>query len=237
MTYPPAYPHDAIVEIAPDIYMARGSLKMNALMRISRNMMIVRHGGELTLVNPIRLNTAGEAQLNALGKVKHILRLGSFHGIDDPYYIAEYSPEFWCQTGGTTYPNPKIDHVITEESGLPFPNAELFCFARTIQPESALLIKSDKGILLTCDAIQHYGDYSNNNWFASVMMPIIGFPRTTLIGPFWMKLMTGKDDSLRDEFERLLEWQFDKLLSAHGTLLRTGAHTAVTKAVAQAYKK
>ena len=31
-------------------------------------MVIVHHAGELTLANPIRLNTAGEARLNALGK-------------------------------------------------------------------------------------------------------------------------------------------------------------------------
>lgn len=237
MQYAPAYPHDDIVEIAPDIFMARGSMKMNALMRISRNMAIIRHDGELTLVNPLRLNEAGEAQLNALGKVKHILRLGCFHGIDDPYYMDKYSPEFWCQTGGTIYPEPKADHSITETTVLPFPNAALFCFKRTLQPESALLINIEKGILLTCDSIQHYGDYSYNNWFARVMMPFIGFPKTTLIGPFWMKLMTGKGDKLEDEFQRLLQWQFDTLLSAHGTLLETGAHAAVTAAVARAYKK
>ena len=237
MTYPPACPHDDVLEIAPNTYMARGSLKMNAVMRISRNMAIVRHNDGLTLVNPIRLNEAGEAQLNALGKVRHILRLGCFHGIDDPYYMDKYSPEFWCQAGGTVYPEPKIDHIITETTDLPFPNAELFCFKRTTQPECALLINTGNGILLTCDAIQHYGDYSNNNWFASVMMPLIGFRKTTLIGPFWMKLLTGKGDSLEDEFERLLKWQFDKLLSAHGTLLETGAHAAVTAAVARAYRK
>ena len=42
MTFFPVYPHDAIVEITPDIYMARGNLKMNPVMRISRNMAIVR---------------------------------------------------------------------------------------------------------------------------------------------------------------------------------------------------
>lgn len=235
MSYAPAYFHDAIVEIAPDIYMVRGSLKMNPVMRISRNMVIVRHDGDLMLVNPIRLNTGEEDRLNALGQVRHILRLGCYHGIDDPYYMDKYSPEFWCQAGGTIYPEPKIDHVITEATVLPFQDAQLFCFRRTLQPESALLLNIGKGVLLTCDSIQHYGDYSNNNWFASMMMPFIGFPRTTVLGPFWMKLVTKENDSLKDEFERLLQWRFDTLLSAHGTLLETGAHAAVTAAVERAY--
>lgn len=237
MTYAPTYPHDSIGEIAEDIYMARGSLKMNAVMRISRNMAIVRHEGDLTLVNPIRLNADGEAQLKALGEVKHVLRLGCYHGIDDPYYIAEYGAQFWCQQGGTTYTEPNIDHVLTQATELPFPNAELFCFERTIQPESALLLKTGDGVLLTCDAVQHYGDYSNHNLPARIMMPFIGFPRTTLVGPIWMKYMTKEGDSLSDEFERLLKLQFDTLLSAHGTLLKTGAHAAVIAAVESAFKK
>ena len=237
MTYAPVYPHDAIVEIAPDIFMVRGSLKMNPVMRISRNMAILRHNGELMLVNPIRLNSGEEARLNTLGKVKHILRLGCYHGIDDPYYMDKYSPEFWCQSGGTIYPEPEIDHVITEATKLPFPGAQLFCFRRTLQPESALLINTGKGIMLTCDSIQHYGDYSNNNRVASLMMPLIGFRRTTVLGPFWVKWMTREDDSLKDEFGRLLELQFDTLLSAHGTLLKTEAHAAVTAAVTRTYKQ
>lgn len=148
MAYPPAYPHDTIVEIAQDIFMVRGSLKMNPVMRISRNMAVVRHDGELTLVNPIRLNVGEEARLNALGKVKHVLRLGCYHGIDDPYYMDKFSPEFWCQSSGAIYPEPEIDHVITESTVLPFPNAQLFCFRRTLQPESALLINIGKGIRL-----------------------------------------------------------------------------------------
>ena len=237
MTYAPAYPHDPIEEVTTDIFMVRGSIKMNAVMRITRNMGIVRHNGELTLVNPIRLNADGEKQLSALGEIKHIVRLGCFHGIDDPYYIAQYSPEFWSQEGGTTYTEPRIDHVLTEATTLPFPNAELFCFERTKQPESALLIKSGGGVLLTCDSIQHYGDYSNNNWFARILMPRIGFPRTTIVGPIWLKFMTKEGDLLQDEFERMLKWEFHTLLSSHGTLLKADAHAAVAGAVKRAFKE
>ena len=55
MSDSPVYPHDPIEEIQPDVFMVRGEIKMNALMTITRNMAIVRHEGELTLVDPIRL--------------------------------------------------------------------------------------------------------------------------------------------------------------------------------------
>ena len=97
MTYPPAYPHDPIEEIASDLFMVRGSVRMNPLMRITRNMAIVRHGGELSLVNPIRLDEATERELRALGDVERIVRLGPLHGLDDRYYVDHFGAELWAQ--------------------------------------------------------------------------------------------------------------------------------------------
>ena len=53
--YPKGLKHDPIGEVAVDVFIVRGSMKMNSFVSISRNMGIVRHEGELTLINPIRL--------------------------------------------------------------------------------------------------------------------------------------------------------------------------------------
>lgn len=233
MNFPPAYPHDPIEQIGDEVFMARGSIKLNPLLRISRNMAIVRSHGELALINAIRLNDQELERLDGLGVVKHLFRLGAFHGRDDPFYMARYRPLFWCQAGGTAYPQPPIDQVLTENVTLPFDGASLFCFRNTKQPESALRVAGD--VLLTCDAVQHYGDYTHNNRLARLLMPFIGFRKTTVIGPVWLKLMTPEGGSLHGEFERLLEWDFDRLLGAHGTFLASGAHAAVRQAMARAF--
>jgi hypothetical protein len=66
-------------------------------------------------------------------------------------------------------------------------------------------------------------------------MPFIGFPKTTILGPIWLKLMTPEGGSLKSEFERLLELDFDRLLSAHGSLLDGGARAAVAAATRKAF--
>ncbi len=233
--YPPAYPHDPIEAITDDVFMVRGSIKLNALMKITRNMAIIRQDGKLTLVNPIRLNPAGEEQLRSLGEVAHIMRLGPMHGVDDPYYVDTFNAEFWCQPGGTSYTQPPVAVAMQEAGTLPIRDAELFVFKGTIQPESALLLKRGDGLLLTCDAIQHYGDYKYNNWIASLVFPFIGFPKTTILGPFWLKLMTPEGMSLQSEFERLLTLDFDALLSAHGSFLPRGAKANLRAAVEKTY--
>ncbi|MGI9591645.1 MAG: hypothetical protein ACR2P8_09780 [Myxococcota bacterium] len=237
MAYGPVYPHDPIEEIGPDVFMVRGTIRMNPLIRITRNMAIVRHQGELTLVDPIRLSEAGERQLGELGTVKRILRLGPMHGVDDPYYLDRFQAELWAPGDSEAYPEPKPDVRFTPETTLPFPDAAVFAIQGTKQPESMLLLRRGPGLLLTCDAIQNYGDYRHNNLPARLLMPWIGFPKTTLVGPTWLKLMTPEGGSLDSEFRRLLTLEFDQLLSAHGSLLREGAHAAVERAVNKAFPR
>lgn len=234
--YPEACPHESIREIGPDIFFAPGSYRMAPLMRISRNMVIVRCGDELTLVNPIRLSAVGEAELEALGTVRHAVRLGVFHGVDDLYTVARFGAEFWCQADSDRYAEPKPDHELTEGGPLPIPDAELFVFHETKKPESALLIRHGDGLLITCDGVQHYGDFNRHSRLAKMTMPIIGFPKSVVVSPLWLKYLTKKGGSIRPDFERLLELDFDALISAHGTPLMHGAHAAVGKAVDRGFK-
>ena len=60
MAYAPAYPHDPIEEIGTDVFMVRGSIRMNAPMPIPRNLGIVRHRGQRHPGHPIRLHQTGE---------------------------------------------------------------------------------------------------------------------------------------------------------------------------------
>jgi hypothetical protein len=235
MNFPPAFPHQTLTQIGDDLFMVRGSFQLNRFVRISRNMAIVRSGDELTLVNPIRLDEGGLRDLDTLGTVRHIVRLGAAHGSDDPFYVGRYKPVFWCQEGGERYREPPIDRVLSEGGELPFGGAQLTCFRTAKYPECALVLTKDRGILLTCDSIQHWGDYSNSSPLARLIMPFVGFPKTTLVGPFWLKRVTQPGVSLRADFQRLLKLDFDIVLGAHGTLLEAGAHAAVERAVAKAF--
>lgn len=101
--YAPVYQYDPIEWLADDVFMVRGSVSLNALMHITRNMAIVRHGGELTLIDPVRLDAAAEARLRQFGNVQHVLRLGSFHNLDDSYDVDTFKAPFWSQAGGTAH--------------------------------------------------------------------------------------------------------------------------------------
>ena len=74
--FAPALPHGDIQEVFPDVFFVTGTMQtvlMGAHWHFSRNMTIVRDGTELTLINTVRLDDAGLAQLDALGTVKNVL--------------------------------------------------------------------------------------------------------------------------------------------------------------------
>ena len=240
MSEPPIYPASNPCEIAPDLFAVYGSIKVNPIIRFTRTMTVVRQGGELTLISPVRLDDPGLAALEALGNVRHVMRLGAFHGLDDAFYTERYGAEFWSFPGGTTYTTPAITHEMEENGALPFADATLFQFNGINEPEGAICLHRGAGILITVDAIQSYATAPHKphtNLLARIMMPFIGFPNVTLVGPIWTKVMTEDKASLRREFERLLQLPFDQLIAAHGTFLPTGAHAAVEQAMRERFQE
>ena len=197
-------------------------------------MLVIRNGTELSLVNPIRLNDSEEQSLLSLGQIRHVLRLGDFHGLDDPYYVDKFGAEFWSQEGQVTYPSPTPDHIITENIKPPMPDAEFFVFSSATVPESALLLK-EKRLLITTDAIQHYTEWTYTSLLAKLMLPLLGFKKDLLIGRPWIKKVTPKGGSMRVDFERLLQLEFDHLISAHGSLLRDDARSRLKNVVEKTF--
>ncbi len=233
MTYPDVLPHDPPKQIAEDLFVVHGCVKANAVVRFTRNMTIVRDQGQLTLINPVRMDDAGLLALEELGEIAHVLRLGPMHGMDDPFYVDRYSANFWAFEGGTTYTTPTITHALSESGALPFSNAKLLALSHVIQPEGAILLERSPAILLTCDAIQSYATFPHlphTNWLARRLLPVMGFNRETLIGPLWMKHAVADRDGIKAEFERILRLDFDQLLSAHGTFVSKNAHAEVEHA-------
>jgi len=233
MNYPDVLPHDLPKQVAEDLFVVHGCVKPNAFIRFTRNMTIVRENGQLTLINPVRMDDAGLLALEELGEIAHVLRLGPGHGMDDPFYVDRYNANFWSFKGGTTYTTPAIKYALSDGGTLPFSNAQLFAFNHLNEPEGVILLERSTGILLTCDAIQSYAEFPHmphTNWLARRILPLIGFSRETLISKMWMKLAVKDQVGIRTELKRLLSLDFDQLLSAHGTFVPQNAHAKVEEA-------
>jgi hypothetical protein len=228
--FPDALPHGPPTEVFPDTFVVRSTFRMGPLVSIARNMVVLRQGKELTLVNAVRLTPAGEAALTALGEVRHQVKLGHFHTRDDAYVRDRFGTTFWASA-----PADGSTEKLVDGAPGPLERAGVFVFATTGAREAALVVKQPAGgLLLTCDSVQHWADTAGCSWLGGVICRRMGFlNRRATIGPIWAKKLTeGNPAAVRPDFERLLAADFTHLLSGHGALLRDDAHRELGASVA-----
>ncbi len=232
--YPAATHHDPVEALLPDLFWVHGSVEIRPGRFLSRNMAVVRRGRALSLINAVRLSEAGEQQLNALGEVENVVRIGNFHGMDDRYYVDAYKATFWCLPGEQARPEPTPSQLL-RANNLPFDGASLHVFEGATFPECAILLKQDGGVLLTADSLQYWADWSNCSPGMSEGAKKMGFALTMLIGPPWLGDATPEGGSLEGTFRQLLNNDFEHMLGAHGGFHRGGAKQAVAAAVARTF--
>lgn len=183
--YAPASPHDPLIEIFPDIYLLRGSINFGFGLRMNRNMIIIKQNQELILVNPVRMNDDGLAHLEQLGNIRHIIRLGDFHGLDDQFYRDTYQAQLWSQPDHHTYKNLQPDRLITPHIKPPIANATFFIFATAKYPKAALLIQPAK-LLITTDCVQYWADWKYTSFVRRIILWLMGFRLGLFIGGPWL---------------------------------------------------
>ncbi len=215
-------PHGPIQELFPDVFFVTGTMKAEFFgsdWQFSRNMTVVREGETLTLLNAVRLDEAGLAALEKLGKVTHVVRLGALHGHDDAFYVDRYGATYWSVAGAPEIPGVPVDKVLGADGALPF-EASLFEFKATKLPEAVLRLDREGGIMLSCDALQNY--LEPDEFFddeTRQKMTDMGFFKAHNVGVAWAHVNEPK----AEDFARLKEISFQHALCGHGAPAIDGA--------------
>lgn len=223
----PAWPHSEIKEIFPDIFYVTGTNITTCdttELQHSRNMIIVRENGKLSLINTVRLNETGLAALAALGEVENIIRIGAFHGRDDEFYCDHYHGKLWA------LPGMPHDILLQPNSPMPFADCSVFIFETSKHPEAILHIAKAGGILVTCDSIKNWE--SADKFFSAATAKL--YQQQNLFGiasisDVWLQACNVKTE----DFDKLKSLRFKHLLSAHGQPLLNNAYESVMKTLAK----
>lgn len=222
--YPEALPHGELQAVFPDLFLVTGTSRptfQGTTWQFSRNMVVVRDGSALTLINTVRLDDAGLKALEALGTVVNVVRIGAFHGLDDAFYVDRYKAKLWALSGMTHESGKTTDVELVVGGPMPFPGCALFVYETAAQPEGLLVLDRDGGIVVSCDSLQNWAQA--DKFFSaesSEKMAAIGFIREANIGPGWRQGSNVKGE----DFARLKRLAFKHLLPAHGTPLLNVAH-------------
>ncbi len=225
--YAPTWPHSEIKEIFPDIFYVTGTnitTFESTELQHSRNMIIIREHGKLSLINTVRLTETGLTALTTLGKVENIIRIGAFHGRDDAFYCDRYLGKLWA------LPSMQHDIALAPNSALPFSDCSLFIFESSKHPEAILHSAKEGGILITCDSIKNWE--SEDEFFSHGTAKLYKqqhYFGAGTIADVWLQACNVQ----KADFEKLLALRFKHLLSAHGQPLLNNAYEAVTNSISK----
>jgi len=233
--YSPAWPHGRLEEIFPDVFFVNGTNRTHfggVDLQFSRGMLVVREREALTLINTVRLDEDGLLALAALGRVAHVIRLGAFHGRDDPFYRDRFGAALWSLPGTPHADGRDADQALGQHAPLPLRDAEVFVFQSAKHPEAALLLRREGGILVTCDAVQSWARV-DRFFSAETAAQYVrdGRIRPANIPSTWREAC---EPDVSD-FHRLLALDFRHLISAHGEPLRDDAHARLTARVTELF--
>jgi len=235
----PASPHGELEEIFDGVWFVRGGVRMpmRVPMKIGRSMTVVRGGDGLTVFNSMRLTDEGCRALESLGDVKHVVRLGGFHGRDDGFYRDRYGARVYALEGqrytrgmdpNKAEPYMEADEWLDERSGLPIADAKLKVFATSSPPEGICLLERHGGVLIAGDSLQHTpGPDEYFNWPAKLMMRRMGFFKPHNVGPGWLQFAHPTGSDVRS----VLDLEFDHVLPAHGAAVVGGAKAKFRPAI------
>lgn len=239
---PKALKHGDLEEVFENIFMVTGTaaFKKPLPVSFSRNMTVIRSGDELTIVNSVRLTERGLKALEALGKVKHVVRLAGFHGMDDPFYKDRYGATVWSvdapyASGTSTEPRAEEiyfepDLTITAATELPIADAQIVSIDSAKPKEALLLLKREGGILVSGDCMQNWSKPDKYfNFIAKIVMKKGGFIRAGNIGPAWFKYTKPEVSQIKS----ILDLEFQHVLPAHGVAVIGNAKQLFEPAISE----
>lgn len=213
--HPKALNHGSIKEVFDNVFFVTGAMEtvlMEMDWQFSRNMTIVRDENRLIIINSIRLNEDALVELDKLGKVTDVIRLGALHGRDDAFYVERYNAKYWAMPGVKDEANLKVNEL-SLESTLPISDANLFQFTTSQISEAIICLKRSGGIAIACDALQNWLSPDEHFCGSSTeRMQQMGFFTPANVGPVWFQAA----EPAAADFERLKALPFKHALCGHG---------------------
>ena len=219
----------ALVPLAENLWVAERPQKFYGL-PVGTRMTVVRlSGGRLLLHSPVVLDAALRAELDGLGRVRYVVAPNRVHHLYAGD-VAKAYPESRLWIGpGLEQKRPDLEYVaiLGDESPEEWRAeiAQTFFRGRPFENEIVFLHRPSRTLIL-CDLAFNIGPHDAviTQW----LMWLIGsYGR---FGPTKLDPLLIRDRAAaRKSLERILDWDFDRIVIPHGAILETGGREALAR--------
>lgn len=219
----------SLTAIAPDVWGVTNDLFMPGKIHFPVRMTVVRlPSGGLWVHSPVKIDDPVAAELDALGPVEHIVAPNALHHL---FFgrMAERYPE------ATTWAAPSLakkrddlrfDHTLGEAEQ-PWADvlAPIYIEGAPWVEETVFLHRPSR-TLIVCDLFFNIHEPANlrSTWMFK-MLGVLGRPRQS---PLFRRAVKDRPAAVRS-VRKILEWEFDRIVPAHGRLVEHDAHQTLTE--------
>jgi hypothetical protein len=202
-------------------------------MQLSTSMTVVQlKGGELVLHSPIALTPERQAAVEALGTVAHLFAPNLFHHrwigewasaypsarLHVPKELPRKRPDLRAARVGTSEPEPAFSGVIDVE---PVAGCRL--------NEMALLYRPER-VLVLADLVHNVGRPSGA--WTKFYTQAMGFYDRVALSRMIRWTAFSNRSAARDSVDRLLAWDFERIIVGHGAPVVVNAKDVLASALA-----
>lgn len=219
-------------EIDKDIWVAEQPLKYFGLDVGTRMTVIRLNKGELTIISPIQTDNALVAQLNQLGQVTYVICPNLYHHLFVKYFQNIYpQAKVWATSGlEIKRPELQLDKIISNEQDniLNEIDCLLFNGFKTLTLNGASLLnecvffhRASRSLILTDTAFHFDENFTMTTQLTARIMGGYKQLRPSLLE----KLATTEKDRVKQSVERVLAWNFERVIMAHGSIIEKDGKT------------
>jgi hypothetical protein len=213
-------------ELDENLWVAERPLRFGGLEVGTRMTAIRLRDGAIFLHSPVELDQEIRGSLEELGSVRYVVAPNRFHHLWAGDVRAAYPEAELFLAPGLADKRPDLvpHHALGDEppEGWVDQIDQLLFRGFPLANEAVFLHRASRSLIL-CDLAFNFG--AEDPWLPRLVIRILGGGG---FGPTLMERLLIRDrPAARASLERILEWDFDRVIVAHGRVLESGGREAL----------
>lgn len=215
--------------VGPGVFVADYPQQFHRMPIGSRMTVLALGASDLLVHSPVPLTPALRRDLELLGQVQAIVAPNLYHHLYVGDFMSAFpaAPAYACK--GLTTKRPELSFVgeLTGPPGPWQPFVEYLPFDGNPEHNEVVFFHPSSRTLVVSDLLGNLLD------LRGLRMRIFGFVNGwgKFGAPRVLRLLVRDRPAARASRDRILGWDFDRVIMAHGAILETGGHDAVSSAL------
>lgn len=215
--------------VAPNLWCAWRPQRFYGLPVGTRMTVICLHGGRLLLHSPVELDDELRAAIDAIGEVCYVVAPNKLHHLYAGK-VAEHYPaaRLWIAPGlETKRPDLRHEAILGDDAPVEWRDEveQVFVAGRPFENEVVFFHRESRTLIVS-DLAFNFGP-SAAAPTRLVMRAIRSYGR---LGPTTLDGLLVRDrEAARASLRRILAWDFDRVIVAHGDVQQSGGHALLER--------